>query len=81
MRIIHTLGANHTILDYNPVDDTPEEQSLWVWGNTWLEDLEWDPKDWSWRRLGILPETSILNYTTKIEVIELLSDKTTIKCH
>ena len=27
--------------------------------------MEWDPKDWSWRRVGMLPDTSVLNYTTK----------------
>lgn len=36
-----------------------------MWGNQWICDLEWDPKDWSWRRIGILPDSSILNYTTK----------------
>ena len=65
VRIIRTLGPKHTILDCNPTDDTPAEQNLWLWGNKWLEELEWDPKDWIWRRLGILPDTSVLNYTTK----------------
>ena len=65
VRVVRTLGPKHTILDFNPTDDTPEEQKLWLWGNTWLEDIEWDPKEWTWRRLGILPETSVLNYSTK----------------
>ena len=38
---------------------------LWMWGNDWVCNLDWDPKEWTWRRLGILPETTILNYTTK----------------
>jgi hypothetical protein len=65
VRVIRTIGPKKIILDYNPRDDTPEEQTLWVWGNTWIEAMEWDPKDWQWRRLGILPNTSILNYSTK----------------
>lgn len=65
VRIIRTLGPKQAILDFNPTDETPVEQTLWLWGNTWLEELDWDPKDWSWRRLGMLPDTSILNYTTK----------------
>lgn len=65
MRIIRTLGPKHTILDFNPTDDTPDEQNLWLWGDKWVEELEWDPKDWNWRRLGILPDTPVLNYSTK----------------
>ena len=65
VRVVRTLGPRNTILDFNPTEETPDEQKLWLWGNAWLEDLEWDPKDWNWRRLGILPETSVLNYSTK----------------
>jgi hypothetical protein len=65
VRIVRTMGPKHTVLDYNPDSDITEEQTLWVWGNTWIEALEWDPKDWSWRRIGMLPDTSVLNYTTK----------------
>jgi hypothetical protein len=65
VRVIRTLGARNTILDYNPLDETPPEQALWLWGNHWIINMEWDPKDWTWRRLGILPESSVLNYTTK----------------
>jgi hypothetical protein len=65
VRVVRTLGPRHIILDFNPTDDTTEEQKLWLWGNSWIEDLEWDPKDWNWRRLGILPEASVLNYSTK----------------
>lgn len=63
----HTIPAEakHVVLDFNPTDDTLEEQNLWLWGNKWLEDLEWDPREWNWRRIGILPESSVLNYSTK----------------
>ena len=53
------------VLDYNPQDEIEPEQSLWLWGNDWLCNLDWDPKEWQWRRSGVLPETSILNYSTK----------------
>ena len=65
VRIIRTIGPRNTILDYNPVEETPTELSLWLWRQKWIEELDWDPKDWSWRRIGILPESSCLNYTTK----------------
>ena len=65
IRIVRTIGPKNVILDFNPTDDTPSELLLWLWGNQNVEDLEWDPKEWSWRRLGILPVSSILNYTTK----------------
>lgn len=34
VRIIRTIGPRHTVLDFNPVEDTPEEQTLWIFGNT-----------------------------------------------
>lgn len=65
IRIVRTVGPRHIILDYNPVSEIEDDQSLWVWGNEWVSRLEWDPKEWLWRRIGILPESNILNYTTK----------------
>ena len=53
------------MLDYNSQNDTEPEQSLWLWGNDWISNLEWDPREWQWRKLGILHDTSIMNYTTK----------------
>lgn len=63
--IIQTRGPRRAIAEYNPVDETEEGEELWIWGNEWICNLEWDPKEWSWIRLGIHPDTSILNYTTK----------------
>ena len=65
VRVVRTIGPSHTTIDFNPTDPTPPEQTLWMWGTQWLCELEWDPKDWNWRRLGMLPDSSILNYTTK----------------
>ena len=53
------------VLDYNPQEEIKPEQSLWLWGNEWINNLEWDPREWQWRRLGMLPITSVMNYTTK----------------
>ena len=53
------------VIDYNTREELGQEQELWLWGNTWISNLKWDPKEWTWRRLGVLPETTILNYTTK----------------
>ena len=50
---------------FNPKEPLEEDQELWLWGNRGIEDLEWDPKDWIWRRIGVLAETNILNYSTK----------------
>ena len=65
VRVVRTFGPKNTILDYNPVEDSPAELSLWLWGQKWIEELEWDPKDWNWRRIGVLPDSTSLNYTTK----------------
>ena len=53
------------ILDYNCTKPTKEDELLWLWGNGWISELEWDPKDWLWQRIGIHPETTTLNYSTK----------------
>ena len=65
VRIIRTLGPKNIVLDYNPVGPTPPEQTLWLWENQYIADLEWDPKDWNWRRIDVLPDSAVLNYTTK----------------
>ena len=53
------------IMDFNPKEIEESELTLWMWGNDWISQLEWDPKDWQWRRIGMLAETTILNYCTK----------------
>lgn len=53
------------VLDYNPQEEIELEQSLWLWSNDWINNIAWDPREWQWRRLGTLSETSVLNYTTK----------------
>lgn len=52
-------------MDFNPVEPPDSQLTLWLWGADWISHLEWDPKDWQWRRIGILAETSVLNYSTK----------------
>ena len=65
-RVIQTFGPKNTVTEFNPIRyDTNVDQTLWMWSNKWIQDLQWDPKDWNWRRTGTLPNTSILNYTTK----------------
>lgn len=65
VRVLRCGGEKRAVIDYNPQEDPEPEQSLWLWGNDWLSNLEWDPREWQWRRLGILPDTSVMNYTTK----------------
>lgn len=65
VRIICSGGKKRTVLKYNPPGDTELDQELWLWGKDWISNLDWDPKEWVWRRIGMLPDTNILNYTTK----------------
>ena len=65
VRIVRNGGPRNATIDFNPHDPLKDEQAVWLWGNKPIENLEWDPKDWTWRRIGILPETNILNYSTK----------------
>ena len=45
VRIIRTLGPKNGVLDFNPTEETEPEQTLWIWGNDWIMNLEWDPKE------------------------------------
>ena len=63
VRVVSTGGPKNTVMDFNP--KKPKDDTLWLWGGDWIQNLGWDPKEWQWRRIGILPETNILNYTTK----------------
>ena len=65
VRVVRTMGPRNVVLDYNPIDDPEPDDSIWHWGGSWIGELQWDPKDWQWRRIGVLPDTSILNYSTK----------------
>lgn len=65
VRVIECGGPKRIVFDFNPKKNIDPEHTLWPWGNEWVRNLEWDPKEWHWRRIGILAETSILNYTTK----------------
>ena len=63
--MIQCGGPIRTVFDINPKGALNPELSLWMWGNKWIRDLEWDPKDCQWRRIGNLADISVLNYTTK----------------
>lgn len=65
VRVLKCVGNTRAVMEYNPQTKLGPEQTLWLWGNDWLCNLEWDPREWQWRRLGILPDTSVMNYTTK----------------
>ena len=65
IRIARCRGNNRAILDFNPRALDDSEYTLWLWGGDWISNLEWDPKEWQWRRIGVLLETSILKYCTK----------------
>ena len=65
VQVIKAREPRGIILEYNPTEDTEEDQTLWLWGSDWMHNLEWDPKEWTWRRIGVLTDTMILNYSTK----------------
>ena len=65
VRVIQCGGPRRTVLAINPTKTPAKDHTLWSWENDWVKNLEWDPKDWQWRRIGVLAKTSILNYTTK----------------
>lgn len=47
VRIIRCGGPKRDLIDFNPTDDAEaEELSLWMWGQDWIINLDWDPKDW-----------------------------------
>lgn len=65
VRIVRCGGPKIIVVDFNPMDTIDFELSLRLWGDDWLINLDWDPKEWQWQRICILAETTVLNYTTK----------------
>lgn len=65
VRVARCGGAKRRIIDYNPQETDDPELTLWLWGNDWINNLEWDPKERTWRRIGLLVDTTILDYCTK----------------
>lgn len=65
VRIARCGGKNRKIMDFNPKELDDPELTLWLWGGDWISNLEWDPKEWQWRRIGVLADTTVLNYCTK----------------
>lgn len=65
VRVVECGGNRRTIFDFNPKKAINPEHTIWLWGNDWVRNLQWDPKEWHWRRIGVLPITSVLNYSTK----------------
>jgi hypothetical protein len=65
VRIVRCGGKKRNIIDFNPKELDDPELTLWMWGKDWVSNLQWDPKEWGWRRLGPLAETTVLNYCTK----------------
>lgn len=65
VRIVRCGGSKRKIIDYNPQELDDPEHTLWMWGEDWICNLEWDPKEWNWRRVGALADTNVLNYCTK----------------
>ena len=65
VRIIRCGGPKRSIIDYNPQELDDPEFTIWMWGEDWISNLEWDPKEWSWSRIGVLADTNVLNYCTK----------------
>jgi hypothetical protein len=61
VRVVIYGGTRRQVMDFNPTLPPEEEQTAWLWGEDWISHLEWDLKDWQWRRIGIFAETSILN--------------------
>ena len=44
VRIARCGGAKRHIIDYNPLELDDPELTLWMWGEDWISNLEWDPK-------------------------------------
>lgn len=65
VRVARCGGTRRTIIDFNPPEIDDPELTLWLWGEDWISQLEWDPKEWNWRRIGVLADTTVLNYSTK----------------
>lgn len=79
VQIMKCGRPRRAILNYNPILEMDPKHTLWLLGQDWVRNLEWDPKEWQWRRIGILVETSVLNYSPN-EDIEWHSNKRITQC-
>ena len=52
-------------MDFNPKDDTPTSFSLWTVGDGKVVNLTFDPKEWTWKRIGVIKLGHFYEYNMK----------------
>ena len=54
------------IINFNPITYSDlTTHSIWLYEKGFINNLDFDPKEWKWKKWGGLNETSFFNYQTK----------------
>ena len=57
------------IIDFNPITYSDLTiYSTWIYEEGFILNLDFDPKEWKWRKLGGLQESSLVNYQIKRDI-------------
>ena len=66
VRVCTKSNITGQILDFNPINFPDlSSQSTWLYRKGYIYTLDFDPKEWNWKKLGELQETPFFNYQTK----------------
>ena len=66
MRIFIKSITTRQIVNFNPIGYLDlTMQSIWLYEKGFIYNLDFHPKEWKWKKLGGLQETTFFNYQTK----------------
>ena len=71
-------NTTNQIISFNPLDFPDFTQSFWLYEEGYIFLLYFDPKEWNWRKLGSLQETSLFNYKKKRVIGKLVKSILTL---
>lgn len=54
-----------SVIEFNPKDPVDDSVSVWVYGSGEIKALSFDPKEWKWRRQGLIKQGHFFEYATK----------------
>ena len=82
VRIYIKSITNREIIDFNPTTYLDLTMySIWIYEEGFILNLDFDSKDWKWRKLGGLQESSFFNYQTKRRYRQICSSSSNTSSH
>ena len=66
VRVFIKSNSTDEIIDFNPIIfPNLTIHSIWIYERSFICNLDFDPKEWKWKKMEGLQETSFFNYQTK----------------